>query len=233
MNNYLDEKKWNAYNSWNVRNLDIGELWNRKIANWIVENNLITDSTTVIDYGCSNFDLGLKLLKIAKRVDGYDPNESAINIARTRVSSTSSSNFFCARGDLPKNIYDLIIVNSVLQYFTSEDEVLEFFNYVKDNLFSSKNSVMIISDLIPTNYLATLDAINSIFVSIKNRLLYPMLIHILKSVLNKNGFSLLQIDKEKIVDIAKAANLNCYILSENLTFSKARYSVIVTKIGES
>jgi SAM-dependent methyltransferase len=221
---------WNQYGSWNRRHEGLAEAWVRDLIQWLGSHPLVNSQTSVLDFGCGYFDVGLALAAHVSRVDGFDVSSEACNIAaqRARVHS-SRSQIFQRSSDIPSESYDIIIVNSVIQYFSDLDCLQDHFSLWKSLLKDKPNSQIVIADIIPSNYISWRDAFRSLEVAWRERMLWPMVTHLGKAATKPKALSLLQIDFEVICKFADAIGFKAKLLPINLTPSRQRYSVVVSK----
>jgi SAM-dependent methyltransferase len=221
---------WNKYGSWNRRHEGLAEVWVRDLIQWLGSHPAVNRQTSVLDFGCGYFDVGLALVPHVFRVDGFDVSPEACDIASQRARfHLGRSQIFKRSSDIPSETYDVIIVNSVIQYFSNLDSLRDHFSLWKSLLKDKPNSQILIADIIPPNYISWRDAIRSLEVAWRERMLWPMVTHLWKAATKPKALSLLQIEFEVICKFADAIGFKAKLLPVNLTPSRQRYSVVVSK----
>lgn len=222
----MNDKEWNSYNEWNKRDEGMSDLWISKLVHWVKINKQDLKELTVLDYGCGYFDLGFELIRHSKSVDGYDPFGPAIQRARLRCPGNSILTDDLT--SLPNQKYNLIILNSVVQYMGTKDALHTFFLKSKELLQSSGESEIILSDLIPKNYSSVKDALNCMLYACRNGFLVAMMIHLFKAATNFHKGMIFKIDPQEVRELAHQNGFKCTILEDNLTPSKYRYSCLLS-----
>lgn len=218
------ETDWAKYGRWNRRDERMAELWVRDVIAWVNGNGQITSNSVVLDYGCGYFDVGMALAPHVARVDGFDIEPDTIAAARMRVRSVPNAQIHDRRDDLPRASYDLVIVNSVLQY-VPEGELGDALTFMRGLL--KPGGAALIADLIPRSYSPAKDALRSLWVALRSRLLLPMIMHISKAALKPDGLQLSRIDAAELSELASAARFRFERLERNLTPSRQRYSCLL------
>ena len=211
-------------NKWCTHNKRLRALLVEKLAQWLLKSNFIYSKSFVLDYGCGYFDLGFMLVDHVGGVDGYDPCFAGIEYAKSKISDLKNVNLYFKLQDLPKNRYNLIVVNSVLQYFINEKEIANFFCLAKQLLNSSLDSKIIISDIIPMNYPAYLEAVEIFRYAAIRGLGMPVITYLWRSLTGSEEFKLLRINFNTISKYAKQEGFQAVLLENNLTPFKRRYS---------
>ena len=214
---------WNAYNRWNQRHRGMSELWVRELVAWLVAENVAGAHSNVLDYGCSWFDVGAALAARVRRVDGFDIDPAAVAAARQRMAGCSHVTLFDAVAQIPMRTYDVIVVNSVLQYMRDEAEVATFLRQARDWLVSARATI-VVSDVIPPQYSPARDAVDSLAVALRHGLLWPMLTHLRKAARMPAGHGRLRLAPETMTRLALSAGFACELLDRNLTPSKRRFT---------
>lgn len=77
----------------------------------------------VLDIGCGEGAFGVTIPN-ALEVWGVEPHERAAAVAKTRLHRVFTSLFDIAKTDLPKNYFDLVICNDVIEHMTDHDGFL-------------------------------------------------------------------------------------------------------------
>jgi ubiquinone/menaquinone biosynthesis C-methylase UbiE len=219
---------WNQYNEWNARHLGLSALWLKKLIHWLFEQRLVTPTTKVLDYGCSHFDLGVALQGRCVQIDGYDIDSKILAFARERLPKQTNSRLYGTESPtLPESFYDLIVVNSVLQYLTDSAELEQTLSLFKKLLRPDGGGKVVISDLIPKNYSASRDAFRSLYVATMHGMFWSMLQHLYRAATKPSDFKLLAYAKEEVAAAAAKAGFATTFLRKNLTPSLQRYSCVL------
>lgn len=220
---------WNRYSIWNRRHEGLAEVWVRDLIHWLKSQPMVNGQSAVLDFGCGYFDVGLALVSHVSRIDGFDVSPEACAIAAQRAAAhPNQSKIFNNAKNISLQYYDLIIVNSVIQYLPDLDSLRDHFFLWKSLLKDRSSSQIVIADIIPTDYVAWRDALRSLEVSRQEKMLGPMVAHLWKAATKPRDLGLLQVDFEVIRKLADTAGLKVNLLPVNLTPSRQRYSVIVS-----
>jgi|GEM_PF-3331283 len=106
---------------------NIDELTEPVYAPYACLRDLVTDGTRVLDVGCGNGKIGAYLTKQGAIVDGIEPSDSRVDLARQRLSYVSEQWAGPAFNDPRiKQEYDLITFLDVLEHMPEPQEVLEW-----------------------------------------------------------------------------------------------------------
>lgn len=218
---------WNQFNTWNCRDAAMAKFWNMALTDWAVSFITRHNVRSCLDYGCGYFDFGRALIPYLERVDGYDPHVPSVQIARSTLSpSTVNVSLYTDADRLIGGSYDMIVVNSVIQYFHDEQELVAFFQRSHELL--QDNGHVLIADIIPPNFSAIKDGLNSLSLSLRHSFFMPMVIHLAKSMKVKD----LGLRKYSDQDMRTAAT-HCGFTVErlpcNLTPSRERYTCLFRK----
>lgn len=217
---------WNHYSLWNRRHEGLAALWIRDLVSWVKASSFVNAHKSILDFGCGYFDVGLAVRHLFARVDGFDISRQACGVAAMRIRDFhQTSNIYTATHDIPRVSYDLIIVNSVVQYFGNKETLTSHFSLWRGLLRREGASQIILSDLIPSDYVAWRDAIRSLRVALPEGLLWPMSVHLWKAATKPSSLALLTLDFAELTKLAKEEGLTASLLPTNLTPSRQRYAV--------
>jgi ubiquinone/menaquinone biosynthesis C-methylase UbiE len=176
----------------------------------------------------------LTLLPRLARVDGVDLDAAALAVARTRAAAVggacdlvSDLDELAAKG----RRYDLIFINSVLQYLPDVDAVRRTLGRLRELLTSAPDAEIIVADLLPETYAAARDALRGLAFAAGKGVLIPMVIHLAKAATMPGHLSLLRLGPETFARLAQEVGLRCEVLPRNLTPSRERFSVRLTRAG--
>jgi SAM-dependent methyltransferase len=230
-NKSVDDKvqsaDWIRYNNeLNPRDRRMSEAWVRKLAQWLAATGIAGRGKAVLDFGCGYFDLGVELVGKAQRVDGFDINPDVVALARGRTQGLPGISLFTTREAVPPLTYDVMVVNSVLQYFASFDDVETFLAFAHSRLKRGP-SLLVLADLLPPRYASALDAMDSLIFAARNGLVRPMLRHLFNAACMPRGMALLRISPAAISQASARHGFSVEFLPENLTPSKRRYTCIL------
>ncbi len=221
---------WNTYNQWNQRHRGMSELWVRDVVAWLVEDRRVGPNSAVLDYGCSWFDVGAALASLVRRMDGFDIDGRAIDVARRRTAESDHVTLYEDVAQVPASTYDVIVVNSVLQYMQDEAQVALFLQRARAWLVPSADAFIVVADLIPPAYSPARDAVDSLCFATRHGMLWPMVTHLWKAARKPVGHDYLRLAPDSITRLARAAGLTCRVLERNLTPSRRRYSCCLSPV---
>ena len=217
--------RWNWYNEWNERHPEMTQIWLAKLARWLVSQpETFPPSTRLLDYGCGGFQLRALLGKHFSRLDGFDPDGTAIQRAR---ETGADGALFDKSSQIPRAHYDVILLNSVVQYFSGDEELANFLKTARD-LLRREGGKIVLSDLIPKNYFAPAAAFHSLILARKKKLLWPWIRHLWKAATKPRGLELYKISFSYLKLQAEQNGYEIQMLPENLTPGHQRYSVLLS-----
>ena len=156
-------------------------------------------------------------------VDGFDINGEAL--AKARSLYPDCGNLYDEPGSIPDGAYDAIVLNSVLQYFSGPGEVGSLLANCRRWL--KPGGQLILTDLIPTGYLAPLDALWSLAYATRHGCFKAMIRHLYAAATNGSAVQLYKIDFPELERIARLAAFNVTRERTNWTPSIFRYSAIL------
>jgi SAM-dependent methyltransferase len=221
-------KAWDEYNKLNPRDKKMAHEWILTLKNWFVSNFSSKGSTSILDYGCGYFDLGIELVQEGHSVDGFDPFGPAVDIARRRVEEQvpGKAQIYSAPNEIPGRRYDVIVLNSVVQYMTGKNELEKFFSFGR-GLFRDEGGLIVISDVIPRNYSSVLDGLECLWCAARRSLLWPMALHLYRTLQNSGHRTIKRYDFAELKELAGSLDYEVKQLDCNLTPSRRRYSVVL------
>lgn len=218
--------KWLHYIGWDNQINKMSVLWVFDVTRWTLGNIPNKKNKKVLDFGCSYFYTGEALAHEFQEVHGYDINPEALQ--RAALRNVHNAFFYNKLDQIPDQNFNVIVVSSVIQYFKDLDEVDNFFKFASQKLKKNELSTMVITDIIPKNYVSWKDALENIFTAARHGILPAMLAHLFKSIFIKSDVKLLKINSEEIIQIAEKHHFQTRILDTNLTLSTRRYSCVFT-----
>lgn len=214
---------WVAYNQWNRRDEKMAEVWVRPLIQWLVASGLARRDATVLDFGCGYLDAGLGIAPHVAKVDGFDINPQAADVAAQRARALKDATIFRELARIPAGAYDVVVVNSVIQYLETEAALGQTLKTLRG--FLKPNGEVVISDVLPRAYSAPKDAVRSLVVATREGVLPAMVRHLWKAATKPGGLALLMLDPPELARLAGEAGFAAELLDLNLTPSRQRYSV--------
>ena len=140
---------WNKKNIWT--NSDIwkknNEIFFNKTSNIFNYNK----KHTVLDIGCGNGDFAKKISDKVGLIYCLDTSQEFINLCKINVSNKNNIKILKLGNDYTnlsflKNInFSIIIANSVVQYYKSQEEIIKLVKSVKK--IATKNAYFLIADI--------------------------------------------------------------------------------------
>ena len=106
---------------------------------------------TVLDIGCGNGDFAKKISSKVGHVYCLDTSQEFINLCKTKVANRNNVKIFKLSDDYTnlsflKNVkFSIIIANSVVQYYESQEKIVDLVKSVKK--IALKNAYFLISDI--------------------------------------------------------------------------------------
>ena len=106
---------------------------------------------TVLDIGCGNGDFAKKISSKVDHVYCLDTSQEFINLCKTKVANRNNVKIFKLSDDYTnlsflKNVkFSIIIANSVVQYYESQEKIVDLVKSVKK--IALKNAYFLISDI--------------------------------------------------------------------------------------
>jgi len=144
---------WPIY--WNKKNIWAdSEIWKKNIE-FLFKKTLeifnYNEKHTVLDIGCGNGDFAKKISNKVGQVYCLDTSQEFINLCKINVANKNNVKIFKLSKDYTnlsflKNVkFSIIIANSVVQYYESQDEIVDLVKSVKK--IALKNAHFLISDI--------------------------------------------------------------------------------------
>jgi 2-polyprenyl-3-methyl-5-hydroxy-6-metoxy-1,4-benzoquinol methylase len=106
---------------------------------------------TVLDIGCGNGDFAKKISSKVGHVYCLDTSQEFVNLCKINVANKNNVKIFKLSNDYTnlsflKNVkFSIIIANSVVQYYESQDKIVDLVRSVKK--IALKNAYFLISDI--------------------------------------------------------------------------------------
>ena len=144
---------WAIY--WNKKNIwTDSEIW-KKDVEFLYKKTFdmfnYNKKHTVLDIGCGNGDFAKKISSKVGHVYCLDTSQEFINVCKINVANKNNVKIFKLSNDYTnlsflKNIkFSIIIANSVVQYYESQDKIIDLVKSVKK--IAVKNAYFLISDI--------------------------------------------------------------------------------------
>ena len=140
---------WNKKNIWS--NSDLWKKNNEIFFNKTSKIFNYNKNHVVLDIGCGKGDFAKKISNKVNQVYCLDTSDEFINICKINISNIKNIKILKLSNDYTnlsflKNIkFSIIIANSVVQYYRSQEEIIELVKSVKK--IASNNSYFLISDI--------------------------------------------------------------------------------------
>ena len=225
---------WNKKNIWT--NSDIwkknNEIFFNKTSNIFNYNN----KHTVLDIGCGNGDFAKKISDKVGLIYCLDTSQEFINLCKINVSNKNNIKILKLGDDYTnlsflKNInFSIIIANSVVQYYKSQEEIIKLVKSVKK--IAIKNAYFLIADM----HVVT-DKKKSYFKLIYNSMINGYFISLvkmgLKIFMNKEFRDMIKYQPLLIVNLDKfIKDLSILVnkvtvINENLTINPDRKHLLI------
>ena len=225
---------WNKKNIWT--NSDIwkknNEIFFNKTSNIFNYNK----KHTILDIGCGNGDFAKKISDKVGLIYCLDTSQEFINLCKINVSNKNNIKILKLGDDYTnlsflKNInFSIIIANSVVQYYKSQEEIIKLVKSVKK--IAIKNAYLLISDM----HVVT-DKKKSYFKLIYNSMINGYFISLvimgLKIFMNKEFRDMIKYQPLLIVNLDKfIKDLSILVnkvtvINENLTINPDRKHLLI------
>lgn len=217
---------WISYHKWNRRDVRMAELWARDLVAYLRGRPWLGPDAAVLDYGCGYFDVGGGLADRVRRADGYDPDEGSLAVARGRGVGPGTT-LYSDPADLPRGAYDLIVVNSVIQYLDGDAEMARTLGRFRE-LLRPRGRVLV-GDVVPPRFSSARDALRSLAVAARDGTLVSMLVYLWKAATKGRGLRLYQPAPDHLAGLAAAGGFGFELLPANVTRSRRRYSCVLAR----
>ena len=144
---------WPIY--WNKKNIwTDSEIW-KKDVEFLYKKTFdmfnYNKKHTVLDIGCGNGDFAKKISNKVDQIYCLDISQEFINLCKINVANRNNVKIFKLSNDYTnlsflKNVkFSIIIANSVVQYYESEEKIVDLVKSVKK--IALKNAYFLISDI--------------------------------------------------------------------------------------
>ena len=144
---------WPIY--WNKKNIwTDSEIWKKNVE-FLYKKTFdmfnYNKKHTVLDIGCGNGDFAKKISSKVGHVYCLDTSQEFVNLCKINVANKNNVKIFKLSNDYTnlsflKNVkFSIIIANSVVQYYESQDKIVDLVRSVKK--IALKNAYFLISDI--------------------------------------------------------------------------------------
>ena len=147
--------KINWLNYWGKKNIwTDSALWKKNTEIFYKKTSNILnydENQKVLEIGSGNGDLAIKISTKVDTIYCLDTSQEFINICKNKISNKKNIKILKLKNDYTdlsfiKNIkFSIIIVNSVVQYYRSQKEIIDLIKSVKK--IATENAYMLISDI--------------------------------------------------------------------------------------
>ena len=204
-----------------MRNAALDALWTRDFVNWVVK---VCPTGKILDYGCGLFGTGRQLIAHGYHCDGYEPDPVSLAQAKQSFAPSVLSNRL---ESFESQSYQWVIVNSVVQYFNGEEELMRFLEFCSRIL--KPGGKILIADLIPSRYSPVRDAMRSLVVAARHGMALVMLQSLFSARNQWQTKPIFRVDLEWLRSCAQRQHYRLTLLEHNLTPSMQRYSVVLER----
>jgi len=225
---------WNKKNIWT--NSDIwkknNEIFFNKTSNIFNYNK----KHTVLDIGCGNGDFAKKISDKVGLIYCLDTSQEFINLCKINVSNKNNIKILKLGNDYTnlsflKNInFSIIVANSVVQYYKSQEEIIKLVKSVKK--IATKNAYFLIADIhVVTDKKKSYSKL--IYNSMINGYFISLVIMGLKIFMNKEFRDMIKYQPLLIVNLDKfIKDLSILVnkvtvINENLTINPDRKHLLI------
>ena len=144
---------WPIY--WNKKNIwTDSEIW-KKDVEFLYKKTFdmfnYNEKHTVLDIGCGNGDFAKKISSKVSHVYCLDTSQEFVNLCKINVANKNNVKIFKLSNDYTnlsflKNVkFSIVIANSVVQYYESQEKIVDLVRSVKK--IALKNAYFLISDI--------------------------------------------------------------------------------------
>lgn len=209
-------------------------------SNKLLNYKLVAKDDKLFDYGCGPGNLANGLQGKISSYYGVDISETYIQQANKKMEAFTEFHFIHLHTDDPFNelkqfseknqLFDCIIVFSVVQYFNNKEEVLVLLQHLKSLLMPTGK--IILADILENERGAWKDIWSNCMHSIAQGYFISFLFFVARIKFSnyndvKNKCKLLHISQEEVEEICKKVGAACSILPK-ITLQKSRNSFCIT-----
>jgi cyclopropane fatty-acyl-phospholipid synthase-like methyltransferase len=188
----------------------------------------------VLDFGCGFGSVASMLAPKVYEVNVWDSSANVRRRARAKLGGIANIRFLdlAESASMTGFSFDLILVNSVVQYMTPE-ELSSWL--VRWRAMLGETGRIVISDLIPPSNRLMTDVIDIFRFIARRGILLRSLLQSPAELKRYTGkriqHPLLKLSREDVMREAEAANLSVRFLPRNLTHFKKRLTTVLSKIS--
>jgi cyclopropane fatty-acyl-phospholipid synthase-like methyltransferase len=205
----------------------------------LVHKKILTPGLRILDFGCGPGYLTQHLTGTCTSYVGLDISENYIETCKKTFGKKADYQFYClhpepntsglASAALPESSFDLIIINSVIQYFSSKEAVVDLLTASK-KLLTPKGRI-ILADVVTQDKGLYRDALAVLKHSIQHRYFWAFM-HFMYQA-RVSGYNetrkkqpLLSVTEEEIKGICTQLSLQCTLLPRcTLQVSRNSYAI--------
>jgi len=198
-------------------------------AQGMISAGFFNSKIALLDFGCGQFFFSKHLKAFCNKIHGFDPYYEFKN-CENDASLSCEISFFSAKENLPKKTYDLIVLNSVLQYFNDASEVKSFLESASFCLKEEKGKILII-DVMTPDYNLGLDLFWWLVFAIQKRVLFSLLRDLwMTAVVTQTHKKIFKIELTELEELALNLGFHFKKMSRNCGPSRERYTILLEKI---
>ena len=231
--------KTNWLNYWDKKNIwTLSSLWRKNIDLFFRKTSNILNydkRNTVLDIGCGNGEFASKIISKVDKVFCVDTSQEYINACKNRFSNIKNINVLKLNDNytdlsfIKDTKFSIIIANSVVQYYNSQNEILDLVKSVQK--ISTEDARFLISDIEVLREKRS--NLRLIYNSIINGYFFSLIKMGFKLSLNKEYSEtikkqpLLTVNLDKLVQDLSIFVKKVSIINENITINVNRKHLLI------
>lgn len=199
----------------------------RVVANNLIERFELTDQDVVLDFGCGYGYVSQHLARTVSAVDICDEVDSAVERAMTRIGASNITPVDAGKTD---RRYNLIVVNSVIQYM-GEGTLSDWLHRWAELL--APGGKIAISDVPSASPSLVVEGFQWFWLALRNRVLFDA-IRFARANSDRyrkarSAIGLGTVAEEELSRLARPAGLNTSREPRNLAYQSRRASYVLSK----
>jgi ubiquinone/menaquinone biosynthesis C-methylase UbiE len=220
------KKSWDNY--WNSSNInrEIMQVWAAYFLGAYEKFLGLNKHDVVLDFGAGYGNVSYFIRNKVKHIYMYDKAEYMQQVLTHNFSEHKNMQIVSDLNEINGKV-SVIIVNSVSQYIPKDDfrNILKLFRK-----FCTKETNIIIADVIPRNYSKLNDFRNQLSISLKYGFFTKLLVYAISNTFFSPSLSLsaeylIKYDEEEIIGLLTEEGFDAKTTENNFTFSKDRFTI--------
>jgi 2-polyprenyl-3-methyl-5-hydroxy-6-metoxy-1,4-benzoquinol methylase len=196
----------------------------------------LTPEMRVLDFGCGFGYVAERLAERVGEVAVWDQSASIRRHARQHLAGCPTVRFFdpddVSAGEAPPQ-FDLILVNSVVQYMTEE----EFHHWLpRWRAMLAPGGVLVLADLIPSTHSVRSDVLEVLRFALRHGVLLNELGHSARTLLayarHRQAQKLMKVEETRLREEAARAGLELRFSPHNLTVRSRRWTTLLQPLAK-